>query len=276
MPGIVNSGGVFIDCWLRIIVFFSLFSFSWFSVGRCLGGTVCAISAVQDCASMPWNMLCGHGKKQREGEQTCSYHTFDVRVINAFGLCMHFFILVMQLCELGRHFVQFVVRPQNPWAQRAISNMLGPQWTNWRLFGGFCLFPPFPLVFCVAPLFGNFNASGVVLDALGVLFVVSVLSCFYRCFAMSWVQTKFLFMFGIAEILRTQLYWNVSFFCDFFFENNFRLHRYFCFRPLNHSYCVWLKDSAFVGRMTYICFAPFPIFLGFQIHLRQFSELPEY
>lgn len=171
---------------------YTVFLYRWFSVGRWSGGTVCAISVVQDCASMPWNMLCGHGKKQREGEQTCSYHTFDVRyvrVINAFGLCVHFFILVMQLCELGRHFVQFVVRPQNPWAQRAISNMLGPQWTNWPLFGGFCLFPPFLLVFCVAPLFDNFNASGVVLDALGVLFVVSVLSCFCRCFAMSRVQT---------------------------------------------------------------------------------------
>lgn len=120
-------------------------------------------------------------------------------------------------------------KTHGPNVQSATCSDLNEQTDGCLVGFKFCLFPPFALVFCVAPLFDNFNASGVVLDALGVLFVVSVLSCFCRCFAMSWVQTEFLFMFGIAEILRTRLYWNVSFFCDndFFFQNNFRLHKYF-------------------------------------------------
>ena len=50
---------------------------------------------------------------------------YDVKVF--FLSVQYFLCVVMQSCGLGCHFVQFVFRPQNPWAQRAISNMLGPQ-----------------------------------------------------------------------------------------------------------------------------------------------------
>ncbi len=182
----------------------------------------------------------------------------------------------MQSCGLGCHFVQFVVRPQNPWAQRAISNMLGPQWTNWRLFGGFLFVASLSVIVLCCPVVDIFNVSGVVFDVSGVFFVVSVLSCFCWCFAMSWVQAQF----GMAELFRTRLYWNVAY-GDWLIRNNMFFIRQWVIHIVYGWTCfMFPKDFVFMVLAlrtmpyihTYIYFAT--TFSGYQMHMRQSLELP--
>lgn len=75
-----------------------------------------------------------------------------------------------------------------------------------------------------------------------------------------------LFIPHIWEILRTRLYWNVSFFCDtiFFFENNFRLHKYvFSGHWIIHTVCGWRILPLWVEWHTYVLL-PFQNFWDFK------------